>query len=116
MCDGSSDRPIANILIARDGQVWVLAAGATNTNGKGNALTFSRGNVPADSMNTRALGCEIANSGVGEQYPQAQVDAMFVVNAIANAHFGNDPRDLSTHKKPARSTSRPPSRFPRRTM
>jgi hypothetical protein len=97
MCSGSPDRPIANILIARDGSVWVLAAGATNTNGKGNALAFSRGNVPNDGMNTRALGCEIANNGVGEFYPEAQVNAMFTVSNVCNERFGNKPTDLATH-------------------
>lgn len=97
MCHGSSDRPIANLLIARNGEVWVLAAGATNTNGKGGPLSFSRGTVPVDSMNTRALGCEIANTGVGEQYPQAQVDAMFKVSNTCNYHFGNQPTDIATH-------------------
>ncbi|MDF2732659.1 MAG: N-acetylmuramoyl-L-alanine amidase family 2 [Desertimonas sp.] len=97
MCNGSSDRPIANLLIARNGEVWVLAAGATNTNGKGGPLSFSRGQVPLDSMNTRALGCEIANTGTGEQYPQAQVDAMFVVSNVCNRRFGNQPADVASH-------------------
>ncbi len=97
MCNGSSDRPIANVLIARDGSVWVLAAGATNTNGKGNALSFSTGTVPADSMNTWAIGVEIANAGTGEQYPQAQVDAMFAVSNVHAARLGWQPADLAGH-------------------
>ena len=97
MCNGSSDRPIANILIARNGEVWVLAAGATNTNGKGGPLTFSRGTCPADSMNTRAIGVEIANTGTGEQYPQAQVDAMFKVSNACNRKVGNQPTDVASH-------------------
>jgi hypothetical protein len=97
MCNGSSDRPIANILVARTGEVWVLAAGATNTNGKGGPLTFSRGQVPLDGMNTRAVGCEIANNGVGEQYPQAQIDAMFKVSNAINRRLGNLPTDLASH-------------------
>src|SRR5262245_17397953 len=63
MCHGSDDRPIANALIARDGVVWLLAAGATNTNGKGGPLTVSKGTIPADSMNTHGWGMEIANNG-----------------------------------------------------
>lgn len=97
MCTGSSDRPIANVLVARDGETWVLAAGATNTNGKGNALGFSTGTVPADSMNTWAIGVEIANTGVGERYPQAQVDAMFTVSNVHARRLGWQPADLAGH-------------------
>jgi hypothetical protein len=97
MCNGSSDRPIANVLIARDGSVWVLAAGATNTNGKGNPITFSTGSVAQDSMNTSAIGVEIANAGTGEQYPQAQVDSMFTVNNVHAARLGWRPDDLAGH-------------------
>src|SRR5262245_1702739 len=75
MCHQSGDRPIANALIARDGTVWLLAAGATNTNGKGGPYSFSGGTVPQDSMNAYAFGMEIANNGTGEPYPQAQIDA-----------------------------------------
>jgi hypothetical protein len=97
MCNGSSDRPIANVLIARDGTVWVLAAGATNTNGKGDSLTFSTGTVAADSMNTSAIGVEIANAGTGEVYPQAQVDSMFTVSNVHAARLGWQPSDLAGH-------------------
>ena len=97
MCNGSSARPIANILVARDGTVWVLAAGGTNTNGKGNSLRFSRGTVPADSMNVWAVGVEIANAGTGETYPKAQIDAMFAVSNVINRRLGNRPDDLAGH-------------------
>jgi len=93
-----SDRPLANLYIQRNGTVWVLAAGATNTNGKGNSIQFSRGTVPTDSMNTRAVGVEMGNNGVGEQWPQAQVDAMFTLSNMLNAKFGNKPDDISTHQ------------------
>src|SRR5262245_23525648 len=56
MCHGSSDRPICNLMITREGEVWVLAAGATNTNGKGGPWTWSKGQVPKDSMNTYCVG------------------------------------------------------------
>jgi N-acetylmuramoyl-L-alanine amidase len=98
MCYGSSDKPIANLLIARDGAVWVLAAGATNTNGKGKAMTFSRGSVPANSMNTWAVGMEMANNGTGEAYPQAQVDAAFKASNVINRKVGNAPTDVCTHQ------------------
>jgi hypothetical protein len=97
MCNGSSDRPIANLLIARDGSVWVLAAGCTNTNGKGNGWKWSRGTVPADSMNSYAIGMEIANSGVGEAYPQVQIDAAFAASVAIVKALGLDAGDVCQH-------------------
>ena len=98
MCYSSDNRPVSNVLIARDGTVWCLAAGATNTNGKGNSMAFSRGSVPTDKMNEYAFGMEIANSGVGEAYPAAQIDAAFTVSNVVNARMGNLPTDVCTHR------------------
>jgi len=92
------DAPLANLYISRDGTVWVLAAGATNTNGKGYSISFSRGTVPDDGMNSRAVGIEMGNDGIGEQWPQAQVDAAFIVSNTVNAKLGNQPDDISTHQ------------------
>jgi len=97
MSYSADSKPVANILIARDGTAWVLAAGATNTNGKGVARTFSRGTVPADSMNTYAIGMEIQNTGVGQAYTQQCIDACFKVsNALCKA-YGLAPDDVDEH-------------------
>ena len=98
MCHSSSDRPICNLLVARDGVVWVLAAGATNTNGKGKAHNFSRGSVPTDQMNQWAVGMELANNGVGEPYVQQQIDAAFTASNTINRRCGNQPSDVCTHQ------------------
>src|SRR5262245_5069827 len=98
MIHGADAAPVANVLIARDGSVHVMAAGPTHTNRKGNSLTFSRGTVTADSMNSYAFGMELANAGTGDRYPAAQIDAAFVVSNIVNAHLGNVPADCSTHE------------------
>lgn len=97
MSIGSPDSPVANIYIARDGAVWVMAAGASNTNGKGNSMSFSRGTVPMDKMNEWAVGMEIGNGGTGESYPQVQIDAAFRASNAINAHLGNQPTDVCTH-------------------
>jgi len=94
---GSGDAPLSNLYINRTGTVWVVAAGATNTNGKGKSIAFSRGTVPADGMNTRALGIECGNNGVGEFWPEEQINAMFRTNIAMNLWFGNRVDDLSTH-------------------
>ena len=95
--EGDPDAPVCNLLVARDGQVWVIAAGASNTNGKGYAMAFTRGTVPDDQMNTHAVGVEICNDGVGEVYPRAQIDAAFAVSLAIAAAEGLAPDDVATH-------------------
>lgn len=89
--------PISNLLIARDGCAWVVAAGATNTNGKGGPLTLPKGTVPANCMNEYGFGMEIANDGVGEPYPQAQIDCAFACSNALNLLFGNPPTAAVSH-------------------
>lgn len=95
---GADARPLANLLLTRDATVWVLAAGATNTNGKGDAQTFTRGTVPADTMNTYAVGMEMCNTGVGEPWPAEQIDAAFRTSLALAAAYGLDPGDVCTHE------------------
>jgi hypothetical protein len=98
MIHNSPDAPIGNMLLARDGVVWPIAAGAANTQGKGGPLTFSRGTCPLDQGNTTIWGIEAQNSGVGQEWPVAQIDAFFLCNeALANL-FGNDVTDLTSHQ------------------
>src|SRR6187402_2280942 len=98
MCYGCPDAPVANLLLARDGEVWVMAGGATNTNGKGGPVGFSKGNVPKDSMNSYAVSIEAANNGVGEAWPQVQIDAYFVLNNMLASRLGLNPDDCCTHQ------------------
>ena len=96
--NGSSVAPVANLYLHNDGKFYVCAAGATNTNGKGDALAFSKGVVPADSMNTCAIGIEAGNSGVGEPWPQVMIDAYFKGSNALAAAYGMQPVDLSSHQ------------------
>lgn len=97
MIANSDDAPIGNMLLDRDGVVWPIAAGAANTQGKGGPATFSRGTVPVDAGNSQLWGLEVANNGVGEAWPQVQVDAYFAASNALNAMFGNQPGDVITH-------------------
>jgi hypothetical protein len=95
---GSPDAPICNLVLGRSGDVIVCAAGATNTNGKGGPVGTSRGQVPLDSMNTHAIGIEAVNTGVGETWPQAQIDAYFTITLALCAAYGLEPgMDICTH-------------------
>lgn len=95
--EGADTAPVCNVIVNRDGSVTVIAAAATNTNGSGIPITVSRGTVPEDQMNTHAFGMEIANSGVGEPYSEAQIDAAFTVSDVVNLMCGNAPDDVCTH-------------------
>ena len=98
MIHNSPDAPIGNMLLARDGVVWPIAAGAANTQGKGGPTQFSRGTCPLDQGNTHIWGIEVQNSGVGQTWPQVQIDAYFRCNEALAALFGNQVTDLTTHQ------------------
>jgi hypothetical protein len=95
--NGCDDAPVGNMTIMRDGSVWLVAAGAANTAGKGGPLTLSRGTIPLDSANTRSVAIEVANNGVGEQWPRAQIDAYFKTSNCINKKLGNLPTDVFSH-------------------
>jgi hypothetical protein len=94
---GSDVAPVCNLVLGRDGAVIVCAAGATNTNGTGGPQPTSRGLVPVDQMNTHAIGVEAVNTGVGEAWPQVQIDAYFTLTLALTAAYGLEADDLCTH-------------------
>jgi len=94
---GSDVAPVCNLVLGRAGDVIVCAGGATNTNGAGGPLGMSRGTVPEDSMNSHAIGIEAVNTGVGEAWPQVQIDAYFAINNALAAAYGLQPTDLAGH-------------------
>jgi hypothetical protein len=102
ICYGCPDAPVANLYLARDGAVWICAAGATNTNGKGAGQIMSRGVVPADQMNTHAIGIEAANNGLGQLWPRVQIDSYFRLNNALAEAYGLLPDDCCTHHQYAK--------------
>jgi hypothetical protein len=101
-CEVATDRPIANLNVDPDphgaGFSGVLMSVArTNTNGSGDSISFSRGTVPDDSLNSYAFGMEIANNGVGGAYPTDQLAVAFLVSNTVNALCHNQPTDVVTH-------------------
>ena len=77
------DAPLSNLCLDRDGVWWILAAGATNTNGAGGPL----GDVDEDAMNLAAIGIE-ANGGYGEPWPDVQTRAYVAGVAALCAAYG----------------------------
>jgi hypothetical protein len=98
MIDGCDDAPVGNLLLDRDGCFWPIAAGASNCAGKGGPWNFSRGTAPLDQGNTTGFQIECANSGVGQPYPQAQIDAYHRGSNALNLHVGNQPTDVVSHQ------------------
>lgn len=95
--NGCDDAPVGNMLLDRDGIFWPVAGGASNCAGKGGPASFSRGTISADSGNTGGFQVEVANSGVGEPWSQATVDAYFRGSNALNAAVGNQPTDVISH-------------------
>lgn len=71
--DGRPDLPgpLCQLLIARSGKVYVISAGRCNHAGKGELPGY----VARDQGNTKLLGIELENDGIGEPYPTEQYDA-----------------------------------------
>ena len=88
-------RPVANLYVNRAGEWWVMAAGATNTNGSGGPLD----NVPADSMNTHAIGIEAGNGGTGEEWPDAQQTAYLTACSALCRHYGIPAGHVRAHSE-----------------
>jgi N-acetylmuramoyl-L-alanine amidase len=94
MCYSADARPVANLYIARNGKVWVMAAGATNTNGSGHDPC---GATPDDSMNSNAIGIEAGNNGTGEPWPDAQQRAYTTMVKALCKHYGIQTGRVHSH-------------------
>jgi hypothetical protein len=94
---GCPDAPVANLYLDRDGAVHVCAGGACNHAGKGGPWQTTRGVIPVDQANTHAIGIEAANNGVGQTWPQPQIDAYFTLVNALTAAYGLDVTDVVTH-------------------
>jgi hypothetical protein len=97
MWNGSPDRPVGAIYLARDGRVTVGAAGATNTSGKGGPRQTAHGTIPLDSANKYVISIEAANNGVGEVWPAAQQDAYIKLCSALQRAYGLSVGDTHAH-------------------
>lgn len=96
---GSPDAPVCNLVVGRDALVYVCAAGATNTNGKGGPHLLPDGRtLPLDGANSRVFGMELSNGGTGMSYPAAQIDAAFASSNAVAAAYGIRADNVVTHQ------------------
>jgi hypothetical protein len=99
----SAPPPIAQLMIYRDGTIYVCAAGRCNHNKVGWA-------GPNKGLgNTALLGIEMANDNKGEPWPTAQLDAARKATAIIMRKLGADPmKRLAGHYEHQPYSGRPP--------
>lgn len=94
---GNPDNPVGNMTLGRNGDLWPIAAGASNCSGKGGPMTFSRGVCAKDSGNTALVNVEVNNDGVGGAWSVQCVDAYFKLSNAVNQYLGNQPDDITSH-------------------
>jgi LysM repeat protein len=103
-------KPLANLYLDRSGRFWVLAAGATNTNGKGGPWQ----SIPQNGANSRVIGIEAGNDGVGEAWPDVMQEAYVKGVAALAAAYRIDTKMILSHQEwaPGRKVDPSgPSRF-----
>lgn len=83
--------PLCHIHLTRTGQCRLIAAGMANHAGKGS--------WKGHSGNAIAVGIEAANNGLGEYWPQAQIDAYDRASAAILKHIGRDSTYLCGHRE-----------------
>ena len=101
-------KPVGAIYLARDGEIVIGAAGATNCAGKGGPYTTCKGTIPLDSGNSNTITIEAGNAGTGEPWPTAQQDAYVALVAALCSYYDFDPwRDVMAHFEWAPTEDRP---------
>ncbi|MGH3349296.1 MAG: peptidoglycan recognition protein family protein, partial [Nocardioides sp.] len=95
---GRSDLPgpLSQIGLARNGTVYLIAAGRSNHAGRAK----SSGTVAAGDGNTLYIGIEAFNDGVGEPWPIVQRDAYELLAAVLSVKVtGNSVNTVRGHKE-----------------
>ena len=83
--------PLCNVLVARDGTCYVVASGRANHAGAGRYPDGTTGN-------SLSVGWECENNGVGEPWPDTQLDAIARGQAAVCAQLGQPPSSVIYHR------------------
>lgn len=87
--------PLCNVLVWRDGTCEVIASGIASHAGNGTPLA-----------NRSSIGWECENDGVGEPWPERQLDAIARGMAAVCRHTGRPASSVYGHKETARPLGR----------
>ena len=95
--NGRSDLPgpLCHALIGRDGVVHLIAAGRANHAGYGGPCLT----IPQDSANSYTAGVEVENDGIGEPWPEQQLNVCAQVFATLLTTFNRSEDWLLGHKE-----------------
>lgn len=109
---GSSDSPLYNVMVSRDGDVWLLAREKSNNAGKisgvalNEALRGEAGHVSAGarglhddtSANASLFGLSAQNDGSGEQWSPALVNSIALVANVTCGLLGLHAGHCTIHR------------------
>ncbi len=87
--------PLCHALVGRDGTVYTIAAGRANHAGLGGPWST----IPKDSANSYMAGVEVENDGLGEPWPDQQLDVCAKIFAILLLQFRRTETWLIGHKE-----------------
>lgn len=92
--NGRSDLPgpLCNILVARNGDCYYVASGRANHAGAGRYPDGSTGN-------SRSIGWECENNGIGEGWPAHQLDVIARGQAAVCRHLGGGADRVIYHRE-----------------
>lgn len=99
---GTSDAPLYNVLIGRDGSCWVLTRRKSNSSGKISSVAYqeaiegragavsasARGLSDGASQNASLFAISAQNNGTGEPWSDALIDAMARCASVTLAALG----------------------------
>lgn len=92
------ERPVGNLYLARDGEVIVGCAGASNCAGKGGPWKTSKGTIPLDKANQNTINIEVGNNGVNEWWTATLLDRYVELVARLDRGYGLNPlTDNASH-------------------
>src|SRR6266542_4137108 len=106
---GRSDLPgpLCNVMVGRDGTVYLIAAGRANHAGLGGPLR----SIPKDSGNMYMAGVEVENDGVGEPFRKELLQVCEVVFATLLLGLRRRAKMLVGHKEWAPHRKSDPARI-----
>lgn len=100
--------PLCNVLIGRDGVVYLVAAGRANHAGLGGPWRT----IPLDSGNKYMVGVEVENDGIGEPWSRALLQVCDLVFATLLIGLRRGAVSLAGHKEWAPRRKKDPAAIP----